>query len=296
MSGFTLIELLVVIAIIAILTAILLPVFATVRENARESNSLSNMHQISTAIAQFRLDNHAPPDVLFGYVYYMYGTTTPVPMSKALAQAEADAAAHPTTMDIGTTFPGLYPEYIKDYRVFIDPNNPADPTSASDIVSANVNLLGTTGKLTPKSENFYTADAYDISPAITGLKSVSLSTYVPRYQSSWTDIDNTLDCTGTTTSLCGTNDEDLYEHQLRWQNPPASTYVDSTTYHVQQADKVLVLWDNGSAGKVPVSTFLSCSATGACTNTSNTSETPTDVSAAGGVSGVNFWKLDPTGI
>ena len=59
--AFTLIELLVVIAIIAILTAILLPVFASVRENSRQSVSISNMKQIQQSLAQFKLDNHRNP-------------------------------------------------------------------------------------------------------------------------------------------------------------------------------------------------------------------------------------------
>ena len=44
--GFTLIELLVVIAIIAILAAILFPVFARARENARKATCQSNLRQI----------------------------------------------------------------------------------------------------------------------------------------------------------------------------------------------------------------------------------------------------------
>ena len=66
-QAFTLIELLVVIAIIAILTAILLPVFASVREGARQSTSISNMKDIQQKMEQFKLDNHRYPDVLFGY-------------------------------------------------------------------------------------------------------------------------------------------------------------------------------------------------------------------------------------
>ncbi len=56
-QGFTLIELLVVIAIIAILAAILFPVFARVRENARKIACTSNAKQFNLAILQYAQDN-----------------------------------------------------------------------------------------------------------------------------------------------------------------------------------------------------------------------------------------------
>jgi prepilin-type N-terminal cleavage/methylation domain-containing protein/prepilin-type processing-associated H-X9-DG protein len=55
-TGFTLVELLVVIAIIAILTAILFPVFSQARERARQTACMSNMRQVGTSVNMYVQD------------------------------------------------------------------------------------------------------------------------------------------------------------------------------------------------------------------------------------------------
>src|SRR5579862_7576250 len=101
--GFTLIELLVVIAIIAILAAILFPVFAKVREKARQTSCESNMKQLGLGFIQYVQDNDE---------------TMPVP---------ADA--------YGEGWAGhIYP-YIKSTGVFGCPDDPTAPASGLAKVS-----------------------------------------------------------------------------------------------------------------------------------------------------------------
>ncbi len=71
-KGFTLIELLVVIAIIAILAAILFPVFAKARENARKSTCLSNTKQIAIGCTMYFQDYD---EMVLHYRYEAPGNT-----------------------------------------------------------------------------------------------------------------------------------------------------------------------------------------------------------------------------
>jgi len=117
-KGFTLIELLVVIAIIAILAAILFPVFQQVRENARRTACLSNMKQIGTATIQYTQDSDE--------AYYPHRYTSG-PNSNPLLQANGGPVpnnAFGTGSAANKTFwiSELYP-FIKSYDVFKCPDN-----------------------------------------------------------------------------------------------------------------------------------------------------------------------------
>jgi prepilin-type N-terminal cleavage/methylation domain-containing protein/prepilin-type processing-associated H-X9-DG protein len=139
-TGFTLIELLVVIAIIAILAAILFPVFARARENARRASCQSNLKQMGLGIFQYTQDYDEKMPMMF---QYEDGTNT-----------------SPLYWWIDRLQP-----YVKSYQIFVCPSHTI--TSSSGSYTYNRALPGYTYPADyPKTLNFsYATNAVSNPPS-----------------------------------------------------------------------------------------------------------------------------------
>lgn len=120
-SGFTLIELLVVVAIIAIIAAMLFPVFARARENARRAACLSNLKQIGLGLMQYTQD--------YDEKYPLQDGGPNVPPDYTIVNY--------STFNINVpTWVGLLQPYVKSWELFRCPSVPAD-TSALNVPNGN---------------------------------------------------------------------------------------------------------------------------------------------------------------
>ena len=126
--AFTLLELLTVIAIIAILSAIIVPVFARVKDNANRSQDITDMNALRTALGLYREDQGAYPPALLGYVTLYSsgpnaGNVIPADQLKgflypkrteSLATFTPAYAKFPATQAVNAVFPDQDPAALGD--------------------------------------------------------------------------------------------------------------------------------------------------------------------------------------
>lgn len=286
--AFTLIELLVVIAIIAILAAILVPVFAQVREQARQSNTMANMHAVYVGAKMFNEDEGHYPSVLFGYAEVPDNSLNP-PQRPALTNANIvpmNQAKNFFITNLGSVQQGvnrgyLYPEQVKDYKTFTTPENtvdnrqavtqvfyphnsvykpdqlvvwetptgPCTNTGDRDIPNASANYPG-------QPKLYYVMDSMDIGPRLspTGAIMHDPSTGAVQYELHYSP-DWTHKLGGGCEPADPNNGGQINVTQLKYKNPPSDrTVLTYVTEHVATANssKVQVILLSGTAKKMDV--------------------------------------------
>ncbi len=128
--AFTLIELLVVIAIISILAAILFPVFARARENARRASCISNLKQIGLGIMQYVQDY----DEKYPYDHYAID----IPRTGiSPTHSVSGVFGNSNVVANGDRWPGRVQPYLKSKQIFRCPSSVALDSFATTAEASN---------------------------------------------------------------------------------------------------------------------------------------------------------------
>ena len=160
-KGFTLIELLVVIAIIAILAAILFPVFGRARENARRSSCQSNMKQIALGFKQYisdydelypQLNNTLTANLSNSYMAAWAGSLSPYLKSSQIFQCPSETLSGSTQTNNLTDY---YYNALMNSQNETMFNNTANTVLLAEGPEAAVTAATTTAPLTTGTPQAY---------------------------------------------------------------------------------------------------------------------------------------------
>ncbi|MBI1331973.1 MAG: type II secretion system protein [Armatimonadetes bacterium] len=270
--AFTMIELLTVIAIIALLSAIIFPVFARVKLNAYKSADMSSMNSIRSALQLYRDDQGGYPPHLLGYIspYEYQNGVTVVPANLVRGPMYPKRITSIDTLKGGINrsaydlmVPGIWPQ--ADTRTvgsapILDLNGDGVIDTNDDILSArqqySTDYTGapqyylqnpgtapneTTDPSDVSAGRFYAVSGYDVGP--TKLSSDGNSYYEMHYTLFWTTFGLGI----------GSALDD--PRQLGYSNPPDTTVVTWDTFYrdynsnflTPGGSKDIVLFLGGSA-------------------------------------------------
>jgi prepilin-type N-terminal cleavage/methylation domain-containing protein len=262
-KGFTLIELLVVIAIIAILAAILFPVFGRVREQTKQTQCMAQMHDIYVNLKLFKEDNNKYPAALFGFAEnpggaFYNGTGKPEALNKLYYKPLFNKQ-----------------NYMKDNSKFVCPDTkdkdagPPAPTTVAYYPTGSPGAgigyrftftmqhnMGKDGDLNFKNFSlnqpvyFYKYDNYDVQP-------MPNATFDAPDASGKYEVHYALDWTG----VSSTGDYANFPNQLKYGNlaDESHTLVTWCNEHalIAHSDMALILTLGGSARPMNIKTLYS---------------------------------------
>jgi prepilin-type N-terminal cleavage/methylation domain-containing protein len=263
-KGFTLIELLTVIAIIAILSAIIFPVFARAKDQAYRSADMSSMNALRTALQLYKADQNAYPPRLLGYAT---GYSDAVPSAADIVPADKVVGAlYPKRVDGIQNFrpSPLRAEsgvLEKEFMTAVWPNSvsTSNGAAASSLQRYTINTVVNRAVLRDELLRYdpTTADSCRPMPAYFYRMSGYDAATVPgrnelRYTLFWTGWTVPNDPCNPTQNEQGDGQDD--PRQLGYSDPPDSTVVTWNSFYRDYVNGVpergrreIVLFLGGSA-------------------------------------------------